>query len=84
MNIDRVLQRTRAYMDERRLTERRRILQSIGENIGNELSRNRIELLSRTRAELARIQIDDEYGRGYKEAAQDILFSYEQAIRSSI
>lgn len=83
MKLDRVLNHCRKFMESRREAEKNNHIHAIGENIGNELPRNRLSLLNKTRSELARIRMDDDYGRGYLAAALDIIAAYEAIIEAN-
>lgn len=64
-------------------------IHAAGENLGNELSRNRLMLLKKARAELSKFQRAaaeddnrDDYDLGYIAAMLDIIAAYESAIEN--
>jgi hypothetical protein len=65
-------------------------LHAAGANLGNELPRNRFDLLRTARAELAKLlgyyqeqrKQDNDYLKGYLEAMTDILAAYENAVEN--
>ena len=73
MKVDKVLERLFDKCDSAELRRAAR-------DVGDELPRNRLDVLRKFRAGSCRIQLDDEFQKGYLAGITAVMRSYEIAV----
>ena len=77
MRIERTIKR---LADARDLDDRRVMLRRAARDLGHELPRGRLPLLSEFRTALARLPAAEPFVQGYRDALADVTAAYEAAV----